>query len=260
MRLESQVAIITGASRSIGRAIAERFAGEGAAVLLNSRTESELEETAAVIGKTGGRVAYVAGDVSEEDTVRRIVATARAQLGSVGILVNNAGIHGGIPLLTETALDVWDNLFRVNLRGAFLMMRAVLPEMVQSGRGVILNISSIAAKGAFARTAAYAASKAGLIALTRAAAAEVGRHGVRVNALCPGIVSGSGQWKEVREGMSRLLKVDEEQLATQVQSAILRGRLVQAEEVAAAALFLCSEDASAITGQAVNADGGFVYF
>lgn len=260
MKLKDQVAIITGAGRSVGRVIAESFAREGAAVALNSRTEDDLRVVVDSIHEAGGRAAYVAGDVSEETTVKKLVSAAQEHFGPIDILVNNAGIHKGIPLLTEVTVENWDRLFAVNLRAAFLLMRTVLPEMTKREKGVVLNISSVAAKGAFARTGAYAASKAGLIALSRAAAAECGPQGVRVNALCPGIVSGSGQWQEVRDGMCKLMNVSEEQLLAQIQSAILRGRLLQPEEVAAVAVFLCSADASAITGQAINADGGFVFY
>lgn len=259
MRLTNRVAIVTGGSRSLGRAIAERFAQAGARLVLNSRTEKELRQVISSIEERGGKAVGVPGDLSEEETVGRILYTAEKEFGPVDILVNNAGIHGGIPLLVEVSPADWDRLMAVNLRAPFLLMRAVLPGMMERGRGVILNISSVAAKGAFARTGAYAASKAGLIALTRAAAAEAGQRGVRVNALCPGIMEGSGQWQEVREGMAGLMKISEEQLSAQVKAGILLGRLVVPEEIAGVALFLCSDEASAITGQAVNADCGFVF-
>ncbi len=259
MKLKDRVAIITGSGRGIGRAIAERFAREGAAILLNSRTEKELQQTADAIQQAGGRAAYVVGNVAEASTVEKLFATARKQWGQVDILVNNAGIYGSVKPLTEITAQEWDRILAVNLRSAFLLTRAVLPAMVERRRGVILNISSVSGKYAFGLSGAYAASKAGLLALTRAAAAEVGRQGVRVNALCPGIVKGTRMWHEVGEGLQKAFNVTAEQLEEMSTATVLQGRQLQPDEVAAAAVFLCSDDASAITGQAMNVDGGFVF-
>ena len=259
MKLKDRVAIITGSGRGIGRAIAERFAREGAAVLLNSRTEKELQQTADAIQQAGGRAAYVVGNVVEASTVEKLVATARKQWGQVDILVNNAGIYGSVKPLTELTAQEWDRILAVNLRSAFLLTRAVLPAMVERRRGVILNISSVSGKYAFGLSGAYAASKAGLLALTRTAAAEVGRQGVRVNALCPGPIAGTRMWDELGPALSEKMGISREELEDVVLGSILQGRRQTPEEVAAAAVFLCSDDASAITGQAVNVDGGFVF-
>lgn len=259
MKLKDRVAIITGSGRGIGRAIAERFAREGAAVLLNSRTEKELQQTADAIQQAGGRAAFVVGNVAEETTPEMLIATARKQWGQVDILVNNAGIYGSVKPLTELTAQEWDRILAVNLRSAFLLTRAVLPAMVERRRGVILNISSVSGKYAFGLSGAYAASKAGLLALTRTAAAEVGRQGVRVNALCPGPIAGTRMWDELGPALSEKLGISREELEDVVLGTILQGRRQTPEEVAAAAVFLCSDDASAITGQAVNVDGGFVF-
>ncbi|MFQ5777385.1 MAG: SDR family NAD(P)-dependent oxidoreductase [Terriglobia bacterium] len=260
MKLQGEVALITGGGRGIGRAIAERFAREGAAVMLASRTEAELKTAVAAIQDSGGRAAYLAGDVSRESFLTRVVEQTRKELGEVTILVNNAGIYGGLKALAEVAPEEWDRVMSVNLRSAFLLMRAVLPAMVERGRGVVLNISSVSGKGAFGLSGAYGTSKAGLIALTRTAAADVGRRGVRVNALCPGPVQGTRMWDEVGAGLRQALQVSEEQLAEHTNALILQGRPQRPEEIAAAALFLCSEEASAITGQAMNVDGGMVFY
>lgn len=260
MKLEGRVALITGGGRGIGRAIAERFAREGAAVFLISRTEAELKTAVEAIRAGGGRAAYLAGDISEEAFVTRLVEQTREHWGEIDILVNNAGLYGPLRPLTEFRLEDWDRVMSVNLRAAFLLTRAVLPGMVKRGHGVVLNISTVSAKLAFAFSGAYAASKAGLLALTRTAAAEVSRAGVRVNALCPGTVQGTRMWEEVGEGLRKAYNLTQEQLAEETNASILQGRPVQPEEVAAAALFLCSDDASAITGQAVNVDGGSVFY
>lgn len=260
MKLAGQVALITGGGRGIGRAIAERFAREGAAVMLSSRTEAELKAAVAAIQQGGGRAAHLAGDISQEATVARLVEETRQQLGEIDILVNNAGMYGEMKPLGEVTAGEWDRVMSVNLRSAFLLMRAVLPGMVERGRGAVLNISSISGKHAFAYSAAYGASKAGMIALTRTAAAEVSRRNVRVNALCPGPVQGTRMWDKVGAELRKVYQLTEAQLAEQTNAMILQGRPQRPEEVAAAALFLCSDDASAITGQAVNVDGGVVFY
>lgn len=260
MKLEGQVAVITGGGRGIGRAIAERFAREGAAVMLASRTETELKAAVAAIQKEGGRAASLAGDIGEEAMVARLVEKTRRQWGEIDILVNNAGIYGPVKPLGEVTAEEWDRVMSVNLRSAFLLTRAVLPVMAKRGRGVVLNISSVSGKHAFAFDGAYAASKAGLLALTRTAAAEVARGGVRVNALCPGPVEGTRMWEEVGQGLQKALNLSGKQLMEQTNAQLLQGRPQKPEEVAAAAVFLCSEEASAITGQAVNVDGGLVFY
>lgn len=260
MRLKDRVALITGGGRGIGRAIAERFAGEGAAVMLASRTEAELKATAETICGAGGRAAYLAGDVSQEAFVTRLVAATRQQWGEIDILVNNAGFYGPLKPLHELALEDWDRVLSVNLRAAFLLTRAVLPAMVARGRGVVLNISSDSGKLAYPLSGGYAASKAGLLALTRTAAADVSRQGVRVNALCPGVVQGTRMWEEVGAGLRQAFHLSEQQLAEATNAQVLQGRPQTPDEIAAAALFLCSDDASGLTGQAVNVDGGTVFY
>jgi NAD(P)-dependent dehydrogenase (short-subunit alcohol dehydrogenase family) len=255
MRLKERVALITGGGRGIGRAMAERFAGEGAAVMLAGLTEGDLQATAEAIHKAGGRVAYLAGDVTEEATVTRLVEGTRGQLGAIDILVNNAGVYPAIKALHEVPLEEWERVMRVNLRAPFLLMRAVLPGMVERGRGVVLNIAA-----AFPWSGAYGASKAGLIQLSRTAAAEVARNGVRVNALCPGPVGGTRMQEQLRRELAEKMNIGGEQVAERIDGGLLQGRPQRPEEVAAAALFLCSDDASAITGQAVNVDGGAVFY
>lgn len=260
MRLKDRVALITGGGRGIGRVIAERFAGEGAAVMLAGLTEGDLQATAGAIQKAGGWVAYLVGDVSEEANVTRLVEATRGELGEIDILVNNAGVYPTMKALHEVPLEEWERVMRVNLRAPFLLLRAVLPGMVERGRGVVLNIASISGKAAFPWSGAYGASKAGLIQLSRTAAAEVARNGVRVNALCPGPVAGTRMHAQLRRELAEKMNLSAEEVAEQVDGSLLQGRPQRPEEVAAAALFLCSDDASAITGQAVNVDGGAVFY
>ncbi|MFQ5926643.1 MAG: SDR family NAD(P)-dependent oxidoreductase [Terriglobia bacterium] len=260
MRLKDQPAIVTGGGRGIGRAIAERFAAEGAAVMLASRTEAELKATVEAIQQAGGRAAYLPGDVSRVRFVERLVFETVKQWGEIDILVNNAGIYGPVRELHTITPAEWDQVLAINLRSAYLMTRAVLPGMLARRRGAVLNIASISGKHAYAWSGPYAASKAAMIALTRALAAETARSGVRVNALCPGPVRGTAMWHEVGAELSRKLGLTLEQLGEQTRAEILQGRPQEPAEVAAAALFLCSDEASAITGQAVNVDGGMVFY
>ena len=260
MKLKDRVTIVTGGGRGIGRAIAERFAQEGAAVMLASLSESELQETAKAIAQAGGRVAYQVADVSREADVMHLVAATQEQLGPIDILVNNAGIYGPVRELQTIKPAEWDQVMAVNLRSAYLMMRAVLPEMLARQRGIILNISTVSAKLAYPYAAAYAASKAGMLALTRVVASEVARAGIRVNALCPGPVAGTCMWDELGPILSKKMGITREQLESLVLGGILQGRRPTPEEIAAAAIFLCSDDASAVTGQAFNVDGGSAFY
>jgi NAD(P)-dependent dehydrogenase (short-subunit alcohol dehydrogenase family) len=259
MLLKEKVAIVTGGGRGIGRAIALRFAAEGAAVLVAARTESEVRGVAAEIENAGGRAVWVTGDVSREADCSHIVAAAVSRLGGVGILVNNAGDYGPVKPVEEIAPAEWDGVIAAHLRGAFLLTRLVLPGMYSRQAGVILNISSISAKSAFPWGAPYAAAKAGMLALTRVTAAESARRGVRVNAICPGPVTETKMSQELGIAIgARLGMSPEEELKLFLEN-ILQGRGLTADEIAATALFLASEQAGAITGQSLNVDGGAVF-
>ena len=189
MLLAGKVAVITGGGRGIGRAIALKFAAQGAAVVVAARTKSEIEAVAQEVRKTGGRAAALPADVADEKHCERLIQAAVSQFGSVDILVNNAGEYGPVKPVEEISPAEWDRVIAVHLRGAYLLTRLVLPGMYARGSGVILNISSLSAKSAFGWGSPYAAAKAGMLGLTRVAAAEAARKGVRVNAICPGPVT-----------------------------------------------------------------------
>ena len=261
MLLQDKVALITGSGRGIGRAIARLFARDGARVFLTARTETELAAAAAEINaKIAGAAAFLAADLSREGDCDRVVAAAHGKFGAIHILVNNAGHYGPVLPIEEYPVAEFDGVLKVHLRSAFLFTRLVLPEMYARGSGVILNISSLSAKAAFAWGSAYAAAKAGMLGLTRVTAAESARKGVRVNALCPGPVTETRMSKELGAELARRTGVSAEtQLAGFLES-ILQGRGQTAEEIARAALFLCSDQSSAITGQSVNVDGGAAFF
>ena len=260
MLLKDQVAFVTGSGRGIGRAIARRFASEGAAVFLTARSEDQLVGTADEITQAGGTADYVPGDLSSESDCRRMAAAAAARFGRVDILVNNGGHYGPILPVEDYPLAEFDRVIAVHLRAAFLLSQLVLPGMYERRHGVILHISSISAKAAYCWGSAYAAAKAGLLGLTRYSAAEAARKGVRVNALCPGPVTETAMSKDLGARLAEKLNVSKEEQLAGFLNSILQGRGQTVEEIAQAALFLCSENASAITGQSINVDGGAVFF
>jgi len=259
MQLKGLVALITGGGRGIGRSIARRFAAEGAAVLVTARTAAEVESVANEIRQSGGRAQSLAADVSRPEDCEKIVAAARHHFARVDILVNNAGIFGPVRPAVEISPAEWNDVLAINLSGAFFLSRLVLPEMTVRGSGVILNISSVAAKAAFGMNAPYATSKAGLLALTRSLAAETARNGVRVNAICPGPVPETRMSQELGQALAARVGMDRDEMFRQFVEGILQGRPQTADEIAAAALFLCSRESSAITGQALNVDGGMCF-
>jgi NAD(P)-dependent dehydrogenase (short-subunit alcohol dehydrogenase family) len=260
MKLKDRVAIVTGGSRGIGRAIALRFAQEGAAVVVAARSEAEVQGVAADIAKAGGRAAAVAADVGTEAGCEGIVRAARENFGAADILVNNAGIYGPVKPVEQISAAEWDSVLAANLRGPFLLSRLVLPEMYRRGSGVILNITSAAGKIPFSLNSPYAASKAGLAGLTRTLAAEGARKGVRVNAISPGPVPETQMSQILGRELADYFHGNQEQMFKQFVEGILQGRPQTGAEIAAAAVFLVSDEASAITGQTLNVDGGMAFY
>jgi len=252
MLLKGKTAIVTGGGRGIGRAVARKLAGEGAAILVSSRSSNEIEAVTAEIQKAGGRAKAVAADVSKQAECEKVVRAAREAFGAIDILVNNAGVLGPVAPTEGTTLEEWNEVLAINLTSAFLMSRLVLPEMYERGSGAIVNVSSVAGKVAFPMNSAYATSKAGLLGLTRTLAAEGGRKGVRVNAVGPGPVSDTNMWQDLAGQLGPM--------SAHVADSILRGRLLNTDEVAAVVLFLVSDQAAAITAQTLNVDGGMAFY
>jgi NAD(P)-dependent dehydrogenase (short-subunit alcohol dehydrogenase family) len=259
MLLKGQVALVTGSGRGIGRAIARLFASEGASVFLTARTHAELASTTAEINKSG-EAAFVTADLTRAMECAQVVLAARKKFHHVDILVNNAGHYGPVVPVEEYPLAEFDNVISVHLRAAFLLSQLVLPEMYARGSGVILNISSLSAKSAFPWGSAYAAAKAGMLGLTRVTAAEAARKGVRVNALCPGPVTETVMSKNLGATLAKKMGVSPKKQLQGFLNTLLQGRGQTAEEIAKAALFLCSDQSSAITGQSINVDGGAAFF
>jgi meso-butanediol dehydrogenase / (S,S)-butanediol dehydrogenase / diacetyl reductase len=260
MVLEGKVAIVTGAGRGIGRAIARKFAAEGAAVVVAARSATEIQKVAEEIQSVGGRALASAADVSREADCEKIVRESRRAFGGVDILVNNAGVYGPVQPIEKVDPREWDRVIAVNLRGPFLLSRLLLAEMYERGSGSILNVTSIAAKAAFPLNGAYAASKAGLIGLTHTLAAEAARKGVRVNALSPGPVPETRMSQELWRNLAKHFQANHDELFKKMLEGILQGRPQTAQEIADAALFLVSDQAGAITGQTLNVDGGMAFY
>ncbi|MBI5788066.1 MAG: SDR family oxidoreductase [Candidatus Schekmanbacteria bacterium] len=255
MRLRNKTALITGGGRGLGKAIALRFAEEGADIAICSRSLKELKEVAAEIEKLGRRVLLLKVDVSEERQVKKFIESAMKKFGQIDILINNAGKCSFVPVI-EMSYDDWATIINTNLNSAFLFSKAVLPHMIKRRYGKIINISSIAGLKASALIAAYCASKAGLISLTQSLAAEVGSMGVYVNAVVPGSVETKMLEEVLSKGAVKMGMSDEEAFKNLLSNSTALRRLATALEVANAVLFLASEESSGITGETITVSAG----
>src|SRR4051812_3271762 len=258
-KLSSRTALITGGGRGIGRAIAFALAREGARIAVIARTEEEVSRVAfEVKAETQVETMYATCDVADRESVELALADVRERLGTIDILVNNAGIAESAPLI-KTSNELWQRHIAVNLTGTFYFTRAVLPAMIERGWGRVVNIASIAGKTGAPYIAAYAASKHGVLGLTRSAALEVASKGVTVNAICPGYVDTEMTTRALETIEAKTGKSIADALET-IQRMSPQNRLVTPEEVAALALLLASHEGRGINGQAINVDGGSVLF
>jgi NAD(P)-dependent dehydrogenase (short-subunit alcohol dehydrogenase family) len=257
MRLAGRVAIVTGGGRGLGRAMALRFASEGAAVTVTGTSREQLEAAAAEIVAAGGRSLAVVADVASEPAVASMVAATVRAFGRLDILVNNAGIAGPTALVAEAACADWERTLAVNLTGAFLCAKLAIPHLIAQQHGRIINITSVAGRIGYAMRSAYAASKWGLIGLTRSLALELGPHGVTVNAIAPGAVRGERIGNVVRDRAAALGRTPTDiEREFFVEPTALK-RMLGPEEIAATALFLASDEAGGITGETLGVTAGF---
>ena len=242
--LEGHVALVTGASRGIGRAVALRLAAEGVKVAVNYNSgEAPAQQLVDKISAQGGEALPLQADVAEEAQVKSMVAQVRKQWGRVDILVNNAGIRKDRLLMRMTTRE-WDEPINVNLRGAFFCTKAVLPLMVRQRRGRIINMSSVVGVAGNPGQANYAASKAALIGLTKSVAKEVARRNITANALAPGYIL-TGMVEELSDDLKQM-----------ILDRVPMNRLGVPEDVAGIVAFLCTDEAGYITGQVIRVDGG----
>jgi len=245
--LAGKVAVITGASSGIGRAAALAMAAEGARVALGARRLAEGEETAHLVREAGGEAVFVETDVRHSGQVQRLIQTAVDRWGRLDCAFNNAGVEGDMFVPTaDYSESTWDRVIAINLTGVFLSMKYEIRQMLQHGGGAIVNMSSVAGLVGGPVGIAYYASKHGVVGMTRAAAIEYGKLGIRVNAVCPAVIEtdmahrGFDQMWERLAGMHPI------------------GRIGKAGEVADAVVWLCSDRASFVTGHALPVDGGRV--
>ncbi|MBW3664318.1 MAG: SDR family oxidoreductase [Actinobacteria bacterium] len=259
MRLQGEVAVVTGAGRGIGRAIAVRCAEEGADVVLAARSADELDTVAAEVRALGRRALPIPTDVRSVDAVEAMAARALEEFGSVDILVANSGVGGPSAPLWQIAPEDWEATFAVNVTGTYLCCRAVLPAMIERGRGSIAIIGSMSGKRPLLHRSAYAASKMALVGLTRTLALEAGPYGVRINLLSPGAVEGDRMaWVLEQQAGARDITPGEVRREFEAEAPLRR--LVQPGDVADAVVFLCSQEASAITGADLNVTSGVVTY
>ena len=253
MLLKDKVSIVTGAASGIGKATALTFGREGAKVLCADINREGADAVAAQIADTGGEAASIQVDVSQEDQVIAMIGDAASRWGRLDVVYNNAGVGTGGPIAQMT-VEEWDRIMAINLRGVFLGTKHAVPEMLKSGGGAIVNTASDAGIMGTPMLAAYCASKGGVVLFTKATAIELAPMGIRVNAVCPGVIR-----TPILDPMleqARMMGATPEQVWERMARAHPIGRVGDPEEVANTVAFLASDKASFITGVALSIDGG----
>ncbi|HMA34011.1 MAG TPA: SDR family oxidoreductase, partial [Chloroflexia bacterium] len=247
--LTGKVALVTGAAAGIGRASALAFANAGARVVVSDVDAAGGAETVRQIQAAGGVALFVAADVAQPAAVAALIAQAVATYGRLDYAHNNAGIEGGHSPTAEYPEDIWDRVIAINLKGVWLCMKYEIAQMLTQGGGAIVNTASVAGVSGFPRHAAYAASKHGVVGLTKTAAREYASAGIRINAVCPGFIKTAMLDREVAGNTTR---------EGRLRAAVPLGRLGTADEVAAAVVWLCTGGATFVTGQTLVLDGGML--
>ncbi|WML60250.1 glucose 1-dehydrogenase [Neobacillus sp. PS2-9] len=250
MRLNKKIAIVTGGGSGIGRAAAVRFAKEGATVAVADINSIMGEETVSIIKEAGGEAVFVKTDVADSEQIKQLIQITSNTFGGLHIMFNNAGIGNSEVRSVDLAEEEWDRVVDINLKGVFLGIKYAVPEISKSGGGSIINTSSLLGLKGQKYMAAYNASKAGVVVLTKNAALEYGKYNIRVNAIAPGVIDTKiiENWKQ------------NERKWPIISRANALGRIGTPEEVANAVLFLASDEASFITGTTLSVDGGGLTF
>ena len=248
-RLRNKVGLITGAGSGIGRASALAFAGEGAKVVVVDTIAESGEETVTMIRRAGGEASFIKTDVSKASEVKAMVNKAVEIYGHLDCAYNNAGVVATPRLTPDTTEEDWDHVISVNLKGVWLCMKYEIPQMLKQGKGAIVNASSMVGMIGLAKRSAYAASKHGVVGLTKVAALEYANVGIRVNAICPAVV---------RTPLVESIIASDQEAETQLISMIPMERLGTLEEIAEVVVWLCSDASSFVTGHAMLVDGGAV--
>jgi NAD(P)-dependent dehydrogenase (short-subunit alcohol dehydrogenase family) len=253
--LTGQVAIVTGASKGIGRVIGQLFAREGARVVCAARSSTLVEETAALVRAAGGEAVAIAGDVSREDDARAVVQAAVERFGRLDALVNNAGDGGPTKPIQDYTLDEWLYTIHSCLTSSYLCARFAVPALVAGGGGSIVNVASMAGRRGLPYRVGYCSAKAGQLGMTYGLALELGRHNIRVTAIAPGAVAGD-RIDRVIAAQAAVRGVPEDAMRQAYVDRAPLGRMATAEDVAAAAAFLCSDLARNISGQCLPVNAG----
>jgi NAD(P)-dependent dehydrogenase (short-subunit alcohol dehydrogenase family) len=256
-QLTDKVAIVTGSGTGIGQSVAHAFAEAGAVVIVLDVDGSAARAVADEIVADGGTAEATQADVRRTETLGELMTGVAGRHGSLDVLVNNAGITIPGDLLGTTETN-WDAIQNVNLKGSFFCMQAAARVMREQGSGAIINMASISGKG-YRSTIAYAASKGGVVAMTRIAAQELGPFGVTVNALVPGFTADTSVMQRAIDALAAQRDVEADVIIDEIASVTARRRLVRPEEIAATAVFLAGPLATMITGQSINIDGGLVF-
>jgi NAD(P)-dependent dehydrogenase (short-subunit alcohol dehydrogenase family) len=256
---EGTVAVVTGAGRGIGEAVARRFARAGVSLLCVARSEGQVRAVVEAIQSEGNHVEAVVGDICRPEDVARMFKVAMETFGRVDALLNCAGIVGRMAELVDLSLEDWNEVMAVNLTGVFLCCRAVIPIMRAQGGGRIVTIGSASGKRPLPRRSAYATSKLALVGLSRTLAHELGRDGITVNVISPFFVEG-GRLERVVRAMAEARGIEVAAIREELVAQTALGRLVRPEDVAELALFLCSPAGEGITGQDLNVSAGAVVY
>ena len=255
-RFEGRVVVVTGAAGGIGRATVERFIRDGARVVATDLKDAPIDETAASVEKIGGEVLTAAHDVSSWDDWQRVMAEGASRFGGVDFLVNNAGIEGAVAAIDVHPEAAFDKVLAVNVKGVFLGMKAVIPELRKRGGGAIVNLASIAGVMGGPTVPAYTASKHAVIGLTKSAAMGYGSENIRVNAVGPAPID-TRMMRSLETGMA---PGEEAGVKAGIEMQIPLGRYGTPDEVAAVIAFLCSDDASYVSGSFYTVDGGMTNY